>query len=151
MSEHDWSSEVLAAMQKPVIGHRGPEIKALMAELRDGLRDVFQTRRPVMISTSSATGFMEAGIRNAARARVLSLVNGAFSQRFAEIGTACGFEVDVLEVDDLDDMHERLTRLGIDVTPLETQRWGLRDFRLLDPDGYYLRLTTPPPESASTP
>jgi predicted phosphoserine aminotransferase len=104
---------ILEAQARPVIGHRGPEIKALMAELQEGLREVFQTRRPVLISTSSATGFMEAGIRNAARSRVLSLVNGAFSQRFAEIGSACGFEVDVLEVEwgrghDPDQVADRL-------------------------------------------
>lgn len=89
---------VLSAQAHPVIGHRGPGIKALMADLQPGLRELFQTQRPVLISTSSATGFMEAGIRNAARVRVLSLVNGAFSQRFADIASACGLQVDVLEV-----------------------------------------------------
>jgi lactoylglutathione lyase len=57
-----------------------------------------------------------------------------------------GVEI-VLEVDDLDELHGRLTGLGSDVSPLKTQDWGLRDFRVLDPDGYYLRITTPPPRS----
>lgn len=110
---------VLAAQAQAVIGHRGPEIKTLMADLQIGLREVFQTRRPVLISTSSATGFMEAGIRNAARARVLSLVNGAFSQRFAEIGSACGLDVDVLEVPwgrghDPNQVSDRLSSGGYD-------------------------------------
>jgi len=50
------------------------------------------------VSTSSATGLMEAGVLNGARSRVLSLVNGAFSGRFAEIAEACGRGVDRYEV-----------------------------------------------------
>jgi aspartate aminotransferase-like enzyme len=53
----------------------------------------------VIISTSSATGLMEAGIRNGVgEGKVLSLVNGAFSNRFADIAIACGRTVDVWEV-----------------------------------------------------
>jgi lactoylglutathione lyase len=52
-----------------------------------------------------------------------------------------GVEV-VLEVDDLDAAYARVRRAG--VRPVEAPRgrpWGLRDFRILDPDGYYLRVT----------
>jgi aspartate aminotransferase-like enzyme len=41
---------------------------------------------------------MEAAVRNGARKRVLSLVNGAFSDRFYRISQACGLETDKLEV-----------------------------------------------------
>jgi len=61
-----------------------------------------------------------------------------------------GVEI-VLEVDDLEELHDRLMELGVDVSPLKRQNWGLRDFRVLDPDGYYLRITTPPPGSPATP
>lgn len=90
--------DVLAAQNQPMISHRGAEIKELMAELQSGLEQVFLTSRPVFISTSSATGLMEAAVRNAGRTRILSLVNGAFSQRFADIGRACGFEVDEIAI-----------------------------------------------------
>jgi len=70
-----------------------------MGEMQTGLRDLFRTESPVLISTSSATGLMEAAVRNGARSRVLSLVNGAFSQRFGEIAAACGLEVETLEVE----------------------------------------------------
>ena len=89
---------VLAAQKRALIGHRGEPINALMREIQPGLREVFGTSRPVLVSTSSATGLMEAAVRNGARERVLSLVNGAFSGRFARIARACGFEVDVLEI-----------------------------------------------------
>lgn len=51
----------------------------------------------------------------------------------------------VLEVDDIDAEFERVRATG---WPFEAgvreQPWGLRDFRLHDPDGYYLRLTSRP-------
>ena len=56
------------------------------------------TSRDVFVSTSSATGLMEAAVRNGSRGRVLALVNGGFSERFARITAACGIEMDVLEV-----------------------------------------------------
>ena len=90
--------EVLAAQTRPLIGHRGDPINALMRDIQPGLRQVLGTSRPVLVSTSSATGLMEAAVRNGARDRVLSLVNGAFSERFARIARACGFDVDVVEV-----------------------------------------------------
>jgi predicted phosphoserine aminotransferase len=88
---------VLVAQARPVIGHRGPEIQELMARLQRGLRPVFGTDRPVFVSTSSASGLMEAAIRNGVRRSVLCLVNGAFSGRFSKIAAACGVETDVLE------------------------------------------------------
>jgi catechol 2,3-dioxygenase-like lactoylglutathione lyase family enzyme len=49
----------------------------------------------------------------------------------------------VLEVDDLDAERERIAAAGWPLTDELTERpWGLRDFRLLDPDGYYWRITT---------
>lgn len=91
--------EVLQAQVRAMIGHRGPGIQDLMGEIQDGLKAVFLTERPVFVSSSSATGFMEAAVRNGGGGRVLSLVNGAFSQRFADIARSCGLEVDELAVD----------------------------------------------------
>jgi len=52
----------------------------------------------------------------------------------------------VLEVDDLDAEHGRISTTGWPMTEDLTLRpWGLRDFRLLDPDGYYWRITEPSP------
>ncbi|MDE0898220.1 MAG: alanine--glyoxylate aminotransferase family protein [Longimicrobiales bacterium] len=90
--------DVLQAQTLPMVSHRGPESRAFMRALQAGLETVFVTERPVFISTSSATGLMEAAVRNAGRTRILSLVNGAFSQRFADIARACGLEVGVVEV-----------------------------------------------------
>ena len=91
-------ADVLAAQVHPMIGHRGPGIVELMEVLQAGLKRVFVTERPVFVSSSSATGLMEASVRNGASGKVLSLVNGAFSQRFAHIARACGREVDELSL-----------------------------------------------------
>lgn len=90
--------EVLRAMTRPMIPHRGKEFEALFARVQRGLQPVFVTSRPVFIATSSATGLMEAGIRCAPAGRVLSLVNGAFSARFAHIAEACGRDVTRFEI-----------------------------------------------------
>ena len=93
--------EVLAAQAAAMIGHRGSAIEELMASVQEGLKPVFVTNRPVFVSTSSATGLMEAAVRNGVRegGRVLSLVNGAFSGRFARIAQDCGHDVDIWEVE----------------------------------------------------
>ena len=90
---------VLEAQVRPMIGHRGADMQALMERLQVGLKEVFRTERPVVVSTSSATGLMEAAVRNAGGRRQLALVNGAFSGRFSKIGAACGVEVESIEVE----------------------------------------------------
>ncbi len=50
----------------------------------------------------------------------------------------------MLEVDDLDATYAHVLATGWTVaTPLAERPWGSRDFRVIDPDGYYLRLTDP--------
>ena len=90
--------EVLDAMSRQVIGHRGAELSDLLADASPRLGRVFGTTRPVYISTSSATGLMEGGVRNGVRSRALSLVNGAFSARFRDLVVDCGRECETYEV-----------------------------------------------------
>jgi len=85
---------VLEAMVRPMIPHRSSAFETMVGNIQVGLKTVFGTERPVYITTSSATGLMEAGVRCAPAGNVLSLVNGAFSERFANIAVACGRNVD---------------------------------------------------------
>jgi lactoylglutathione lyase len=59
-------------------------------------------------------------------------------------GTAPGRGVElVLEVADLDAAYERARAVGPAVTSeLARRPWGLRDFRVTDPDGFYVRITS---------
>jgi predicted phosphoserine aminotransferase len=91
--------DVLSAMTAPMIGHRVAEMEELIGHIQPRLQAVFRTTRPVYISASSATGLMEGAVRNGAHARVLSLVNGAFSERFFQIALATGLHAEPLEVE----------------------------------------------------
>jgi lactoylglutathione lyase len=56
--------------------------------------------------------------------------------------TPSGTEI-VLEVDDVEEEFTRIRAAGWPFeSELRRQHWGLRDFRLFDPDGYYLRITS---------
>ncbi|MET0697375.1 MAG: alanine--glyoxylate aminotransferase family protein [Acidimicrobiia bacterium] len=132
--------DVLAAQARPMIGHRGRAIEALLGRLQDGLKQVFRTEQPVIISTSSATGLMEASVRNGvAGGSVLGLVNGAFSSRFAEIAMACGHDTEVWSVDwglvhDPAELDARLGQGGFDavtMTHSETSTGALQDLEAI--------------------
>jgi aspartate aminotransferase-like enzyme len=90
--------EVLEAMLRPMIPHRSSAFEDLFARVQAGLKEIFQTSRPVFVVPSSGTGMMEAGIRCLDAGPILCLVNGAFSERFAHIAEMCDREVDRYEV-----------------------------------------------------
>jgi aspartate aminotransferase-like enzyme len=132
--------DVLAAQNGPMIGHRGAAIQELFASIDAGLKPVFQTIQPVIVSTSSASGLMEAGVRNGVLdGKVLSLVNGAFSERFAKIALSSGFEVDTWEVEwgqvhSPDELAERLEAEHYDAVTLshsETSTGALQDLEAI--------------------
>jgi aspartate aminotransferase-like enzyme len=85
--------EILAAQARPMIPHRGAAFRELFGRLQRGLQPLFETQRPVIVATSSATGLMEAAVRAAPAGPLLCVVHGAFSERFAAIAAACGREV----------------------------------------------------------
>nr|BAL56039.1 aminotransferase class V [uncultured prokaryote] len=87
--------EVLQAMAHPMIGHRGRAFEDLFARLQPRLRQLFATASRVYISTSSGTGLWEAASRNCVRddRPILHLVNGAFSERWAQVSAANGKRV----------------------------------------------------------
>jgi len=94
----DVHPDVLAAMQRPMIPHRSGAMEQLLQKMAGPLQALCRTKRDVMIGTTSATGFMEMAVRNGVRRRALSVVNGAFSDRFAKLVTATGKECVRLEV-----------------------------------------------------
>lgn len=135
--------EILAAMQRPMIPHRGRAFESLFAGIEAGLRDVFLTGRPVYVSTSSASGLMEGAIRNAPVGPILALVNGAFSDRFAKIAAACAREVVVLSAPwgktfDLDAVESKMAQgnagtafAAVTVVHSETSTGVLTDVRAI--------------------
>ncbi len=65
---------------------------------------------------------------------------------FREIKTSrkgLGVEI-ILVVPDVQSYYQRICEMQIDLeSELKQQEWGMTDFRLTDPDGYYLRITSP--------
>jgi aspartate aminotransferase-like enzyme len=129
--------EIMAAMIQPMLPHRGPQFEALFERVQRGLKPVFLTDRPVYVSSSSATGMMEAAIRAAPPGRILCLVNGAFSERFAHIASMCARDVDRYEVawgqiHAIRQLEERLAMrkyAAITVVHSETSTGALNDVR----------------------
>ena len=65
-----------------------------------------------------------------------------FTQQRLATDRGAGVEI-VLEVEDLNTALAAVRAAGHPRAAEPTDRpWGLRDFRLADPDGYYLRITT---------
>jgi catechol 2,3-dioxygenase-like lactoylglutathione lyase family enzyme len=53
-----------------------------------------------------------------------------------------GVEI-VVEVDDVEEAHRRAVASGYPLSSeLQRRPWGLRDFRIIDPDGDYVRVTS---------
>jgi lactoylglutathione lyase len=53
-----------------------------------------------------------------------------------------GVEI-VLEIDTIEGEYKKIQASGYPIAEeLQKREWGLTDFRIIDPDGYYLRLTS---------
>jgi lactoylglutathione lyase len=58
------------------------------------------------------------------------------------VDTPRGYGVEiVIAVDDVAKFYSRAAELGAVITGLAKKPWGLSDFRIVDPFGYYLRFT----------
>jgi aspartate aminotransferase-like enzyme len=90
---------VRQAMGTPAVGHRSPEFKAVLERVFPRLQQVFGTQHPVLLYTASATGAMEGALQNVLNGgdKVLVLVCGVFSARWATMAESLGAEVTTVE------------------------------------------------------
>ena len=93
--------QVLRAMSKPTIDHRGPEFKALGLEVLGGLKPIFKTAGPVVIFASSGTGAWEAGLVNTLSPgdKALMFETGHFATLWKNMAVRLGLEVDFIPGD----------------------------------------------------
>ena len=93
--------EVLLKMAEPIMHHREPEFEKLFAEIREGLKDLFQTKNEVMVFTSSGTGAMEGAVSNILSKGDKAIVvrGGKFGERWGEICKAYGIEFIPIDVE----------------------------------------------------
>lgn len=94
------SQKTFAAFTKPMIGHRSGDFKKLYASIHPRLQELFVTKQPVFLSTSSAWGVMEGSIRNlVGSGKVLNCMCGAFSDKWLDVSKKCGKQAEGLQVE----------------------------------------------------
>ncbi len=93
--------KALLAMASPVIHHRSLEFSQILAEVKEGLKYVFQTRNDVLIFAATGTGAMEGAVTNTLSPGDKALVvrGGKFGERWAEICKAYGIETINLDIE----------------------------------------------------
>ena len=93
--------EVLLKMAEPIMHHREPEFEKIFAEIREGLKYLFQTKNEVLVLTSSGTGAMEGAVSNLLSRgdKALVIRGGKFGERWGEICKAYGIEFIPIDVE----------------------------------------------------
>lgn len=92
--------ETLLELAKPVTYHRSAESKAILAEMTEDLKYVFQTTNPVLTLTASGTGGMDAAINTAIAPgdKVILCTAGRWGERWKNILKVYGATTVVVEV-----------------------------------------------------
>ncbi len=92
---------ILRAIDRPTIDHRGPEFGRLGREVLAGIKEVFQTRQPVVIFPASGTGAWESALVNTLSAgdRVLMSETGQFATLWHRLAVRLGLQVEFLPGD----------------------------------------------------
>lgn len=92
--------EGLLRQAQPMYHHRTPEFRALLTEVMELLRYVYQTKNESVIFVSAGTGAMEASVVNLLTPRDTALVvrGGKFGERWSELCEAYGRPVVNLDV-----------------------------------------------------
>jgi aspartate aminotransferase-like enzyme len=92
---------VLLKMAEPIMHHREPEFEKIFAEIREGLKYLFQTKNEVLVFTSSGTGAMEGAVSNILSRgdKALVIRGGKFGERWGEICKAYGIEFIPIDVE----------------------------------------------------
>jgi len=93
------SEKTYRAMAQPMIPHRSPEFVALYRSIQTGLQTLFATHDPIYLSTSSSWGVMEAALRNVTKKKVLTCMNGAFSDKWFDVAQKNGLAAGALRFD----------------------------------------------------
>lgn len=69
--------------------------------------------------------------------------NNHYFGNMDNIRKGVGVEI-IIVVPDIQNIYQRICKMPINLeSKLKSQKWGMTDFRLIDPDGYYLRITSP--------
>lgn len=134
--------EVIKALGQQIIHHRTPEFTNIFLETRENLQKLLNTKRDVLMLTSSGTGAMESSIVNffSQGDKVLVINAGKFGERWAKISKTYGLNVinykiewgETYDKDRLDEIIKLNQDLkGILVQHSETSTTTLHDVKYL--------------------
>ena len=92
---------ILRAMDRPAIDHRGPEYARIAERCYSGVKTVFKTKHPVLISASAGHGAWEAALTNTCSPgdRILMAETGAFSAQWKQMAESFKLDVDYVPGD----------------------------------------------------
>ena len=92
--------ETLLDLARPVFFHRTAEFRAILGEVVEDLKYVFQTKQPVIVLTSSGTAGMEAAVINTLSPgdKAILLLCGRWGERWRNICKVHGIEFIPVEV-----------------------------------------------------
>ena len=93
-------SDALLAMAQPIDYHRSEDAVALIKDVLEKLKHVFQTENDVLFLTSSGTGAMDGAVANllCRDDKVIVIRSGKFGERWSEICEAYGIKVIPIDV-----------------------------------------------------
>jgi aspartate aminotransferase-like enzyme len=92
--------KVQETLALPMIHHRTPEFDRILKKVLTDLKNIFQTKQPVFISSSTGSGGMEALLVNtmAPGDHVLGIDSGKFGERWCEMVEAFGGKLTKIKV-----------------------------------------------------
>src|SRR6202047_4305685 len=92
---------ILRAMDTPIIDHRGPEFQKLAKRVLEGIKTIFKTANPVVISPATGTGSWEAALVNTLSPgdRVLMVETGQFAALWKNMAVKLGLQPEFITTD----------------------------------------------------
>lgn len=104
--------QILAAMARQVLDHRGPDFQKLGKRVLAGVKTLFKTQGHVIIYPSSGTGAWEAALSNTLSPgdRVLMVETGQFAVLWKQMADRLGLRAEVIQTD---------WRIGADAEEIE--------------------------------
>ncbi|MBL7196490.1 MAG: alanine--glyoxylate aminotransferase family protein [Candidatus Omnitrophica bacterium] len=133
---------VYEALSKEIIHHRTPQFQAILKEVEDNLKYVFQTKNDVFILASSGTGAMQAAVANIVcpKDRVIVIEGGKFGERWTELNKIFAADIELVKVEwgkavepktikDILDKHKNIK--AVFATQCETSTGVVTDIQVL--------------------
>lgn len=86
---------ILLEMAKPIIHHRTPAFEGVLAQVRQGLKALFQTKNEVLLLASVGSGGMEGAVTNCFSPgdKVIVVRSGKFGERWSDQAKKFGLTV----------------------------------------------------------